>query len=217
MGGHIVSSIDINPEPDHRKVPDSSPISPFTDAASRRSVEHLSTAECWALMEAGSIGRLAVTGLDGVPDIFPVNYTVHDGSLYMKSAPGSKLADITVHPVAAFEIDGIDKGFHWSVVLRGDARRVAIDKEIRESGVQSLVSANPSAKYNYLRVSPSSISGRRFAERTETSTASPQQAIVKPPVDSQEPTRSYEETVQRTHSNFPVAQPPVPIAHFPPL
>ncbi len=129
-------------------------------------VEHLKTAECWRLIEAGSFGRLAVEGLDGIPDVFPLNYTVHDGSIYIRSAPGSKLMAIAVHPVAAFEIDGEQDGFRWSVVLRGSARRLAIDKEIRESGVQSLVSSSPTAKYNYICVTPSSVSGRRFVDQS---------------------------------------------------
>ncbi len=158
-------------------------------------VERLTTAECWELLEADSLGRLAVEGLDGMPDLFPVNYTVHEGSLYIRTARGSKLTALTVHPVAAFEIDGEQDGVRWSVVLRGSARRLEIDKEIRESGVHALVSAIPTGTYNFICVTPLSVTGRRFAaEPGPTSDA-----------------------VARAHpSDRPRQQQPTAIAHFPP-
>ena len=180
-------------------------------------VEHLKTAECWMLIEAGSFGRLAVEGLDGIPDVFPLNYTVHDGSIYIRSAPGSKLMAIAVHPVAAFEIDGEQDGFRWSVVLRGSARRLAIDKEIRESDVQSLVSSSPTAKYNYICVTPSSVSGRRFVDQRGDPSPAQNPAISQPPTSAHEPTRPYEDTVAWPPSDSLRPQRPVPIAHFPPL
>ena len=187
------------------------PPSQTTERPEPGTIEHLSTAECWRLIEAGSFGRLAVEGLDGNPDVFPLNYTVHDGSIYIRSAPGSKLMAIAVHPVAAFEIDGEDDGFRWSVVLRGSARRLAIDKEIRESGVQALVSSSPTAKYNYICVTPSSVSGRRFA--TATAEDPP---ILKDPTSAHEPTRPYEDTVQWPDPDSLDVERPLPIAHFPP-
>ena len=38
-------------------------------------------------------------------DLFPVNYLAHDGALYFRSAPGSKLAQITANRKVAFEVD----------------------------------------------------------------------------------------------------------------
>jgi len=179
-------------------------------------VEHLSTTECWRLMEAGSFGLLAVEGLDGIPDVFPLNYTVHDGSVYIRSAPGSKLVAIAVHPVAAFEIDGEHDGLRWSVVLRGAARRLAIDQEIRESGVQALVSSSPTAKHNYICLTPSSISGRRFGDQSRVSSRAQDTSILKRPTSAHEPTRPYEDTLAWTHPDSDSPLRPVPIAHFPP-
>jgi len=125
-------------------------------------VERLATTECWSLIEARSFGRLAVDGADGMPNVFPVNFTVHDGSIYIRSAPGSKLVAIAQHPVAAFEIDGEDARFRWSVVLRGGARRLTTDVEIRESGIKALPTSTPAQKFNYICVTPTTISGRRF-------------------------------------------------------
>jgi nitroimidazol reductase NimA-like FMN-containing flavoprotein (pyridoxamine 5'-phosphate oxidase superfamily) len=55
----------------------------------QQGVEHLTTTECWRLLESVSLGRLAVEGPEGIPDVFPVNFTVHSGSVYLRSAPGS--------------------------------------------------------------------------------------------------------------------------------
>ena len=165
--------------------------------------------------EAQSVGRLAVIGVDGLPDIFPVNYTVHDGSLYIRSAPGSKLRATTVRPVGAFEIDGEDPLSYWSVVIRGSAMRVETDSEIRAAGVRTLVSLSPTAKYNYLRVTPVSIAGRRFGKNSGA-TADPVEEISKASATGPEPRflRGPTESPRRGTSS---ATQPIPIAHFPPL
>lgn len=124
--------------------------------------QELGTAECWTLLESASIGRLAVTGLDGAPDVFPLNFTVHNGSLYARSAHGAKVLDIATRPEAALEIDGEDDASHWSVVVRGAATTVVKDAEIRESGVLRLGSANPASKPHVIRLTPTTVTGRRF-------------------------------------------------------
>jgi len=180
------------------------------------SVKHLSTAECWELVEARSFGRLAVAALDGMPDVFPLNYTVHDGSIYIRTARGSKLKAISVHPVAAFEIDGEDDGFYWSVVLRGSARRVAMDSELHESGVLTLISASPTSKHDFICVTPVSITGRRFAVEKQGASVPRNPPIWRKPVSAQEPTRPYEDTTTFPDVGHPASQRPTPISHFPP-
>ena len=197
-------------------VPTLPPPADFAPNRAREAVEYLTTAECWALVEARAFGRLAVSALDGMPDVFPLNYTVHDGSIFMRSAPGSKLMSIAVHPYAAFEIDGEDRGLRWSVVLRGAARRLAVDKEIRESGVQSLVSYSPTAKFNYVCVTPTSISGRRFAECSENRLSPLDDSIIRRPHAVHEPSRNYEDTVMWRDADTSREQAPVPIPHLAP-
>ncbi|WP_076708782.1 pyridoxamine 5'-phosphate oxidase family protein [Microbacterium oleivorans] len=186
-----------------------------TGRGSRDKVLRLTTAQCWSLVEGSSVGRLAVIGVDGMPDIFPVNYAVHGGSVYIRSAPGSKLLATTVHPVGAFEIDGEDSTSHWSVVLRGAAESVETDSEIRAAGIRTLVSLSPTAKYDYLRVTPVSIAGRRFAKRVVTRDAA-QSEIPKVPAAGSEPAspENPSETRRRGASR---ARQPVSIAHYPPL
>jgi nitroimidazol reductase NimA-like FMN-containing flavoprotein (pyridoxamine 5'-phosphate oxidase superfamily) len=178
-------------------------------------VEHLTTTECWRLLESSSLGRLAVEGSGGVPDVFPVNFLVHSGSLYLRSGPGSKMMDIAAHPGVAFEIDGEDPLSHWSVVIKGSAQRLDSDAEIHESGVEKLASASPTAKDDFIRITPASVTGRRFrkdagapaeassdAARTTTGAHHP----IRPPAGDE---------------GWPGSKPaptngPIPIPHFPP-
>jgi nitroimidazol reductase NimA-like FMN-containing flavoprotein (pyridoxamine 5'-phosphate oxidase superfamily) len=127
-------------------------------------IEDLSEPACWALLGVARVGRLAVTAVDGI-DIFPVNFMVGDGVVYFRSAPGQKLVDVAANPIVAFEVDGVVDRRRWSVVVRGGAHRLSSDSEIEASGVQHLKSYSPANKWNYVRITPSSISGRRFTAR----------------------------------------------------
>ncbi|MGV8897315.1 MAG: pyridoxamine 5'-phosphate oxidase family protein [Rhodoglobus sp.] len=130
-------------------------------------VDELDTDECWALLEAAPVGRLAARAGDGV-DIFPVNFTVKDGAVYLRSAPGSKLVDITNASSVAFEIDGSRRRTHWSVVIHGEAKRMSYDTDIVHSGVLELATMTSSSKWNYIQITPSSITGRRFKQTRDT-------------------------------------------------
>ncbi len=55
-------------------------------------VEVLAAEECWRLLALGRVGRLAVSGDDGGPDVLPVNYLTHDGAIFFRTAPGASCA-----------------------------------------------------------------------------------------------------------------------------
>ncbi len=122
----------------------------------------ISLDECWARLEEESLGRLAVGTAEGV-EIFPINFLVHDRALYMRTAPGCKLVELTRNPIVAFEIDGRRVGTRWSVVVKGEARRLTSDTEIEASGILALHTATPTAKWNYVRISPDSVTGRQVS------------------------------------------------------
>lgn len=126
---------------------------------------HLSTAECWTLIEGESVGRLAIVRDDGGPDLFPVNIASYEGAVYFRTASDTKVVRLTTHPAAAFEVDGHDDEGWWSVVLRGRAVRLADPAEIERSGVSRLLTASPRYKPHVFRLTPDSITGRRFADR----------------------------------------------------
>ena len=124
-------------------------------------LEVLGEEESWHLLASTDLARLAVSIDDGV-DIFPINYVVADRVIFFRTAPGSKLMDLTAHPIVALETDGTHNRHRWSVVVKGSAVRLGSDEEIEASGVLSLHSLVPTEKWNYVRITASSITGRQF-------------------------------------------------------
>ena len=79
----------------------------------------LDATEANALLARNHVGRLAYSFHNRV-DIEPIHYVFADGALYMRTAPGSKLATLAHSPWVAFEVDEIDGPFDWrSVVVHG--------------------------------------------------------------------------------------------------
>lgn len=107
------------------------------------------------------MGRLAIATDHGA-EVFPVNHLVRDGTVVLRSAPGTKMLELARHPEVAFEVDGRRGRRTWSVVLRGRAERMDNDADIAESGVRGLRTDHPGEKFNYVRIRPDDVSGRRF-------------------------------------------------------
>jgi len=128
----------------------------------------LDVAECWRLLEAQTIGRLA-TSTDHGPRIWPVNYRVRERSLIFRSAPGSKVSDIGRDPRVAFEIDGLESGLHWSVVVLGTARVVDRDVPGPRTERDELHPVAPGPKPVLFTIDPESVSGLRFVSALEPS------------------------------------------------
>ena len=124
-------------------------------------LEVLGEEQSWHLLASADLARLAVS-IDGGVDIFPINYVVADRVIFFRTAPGSKLMDLTAHPIVALETDGTHNRRRWSVVVKGSAVRLGSDEEIEASGVLSLHSLVPTEKWNYVRITVSSITGRQF-------------------------------------------------------
>ncbi|MDP9027517.1 MAG: pyridoxamine 5'-phosphate oxidase family protein [Actinomycetota bacterium] len=130
-------------------------------AGTQWEIEHLDVERCRHLLRTHELGRLAVRR-DETVDIFPLNYLVFDDQLFFRSAPGSKLAELSASPQVAFEIDGRSGRQLWSVVVHGVARRLSSDEEIQRSGIETLRAAHPSDKSNFVTISTDSLSGRQF-------------------------------------------------------
>jgi nitroimidazol reductase NimA-like FMN-containing flavoprotein (pyridoxamine 5'-phosphate oxidase superfamily) len=65
------------------------------------------------------VGRIAFAFRDRV-DIEPIHYVYHEGWIYMRTGPGSKLSKLAHSPWVAFEVDEVDGVFDWrSVVVHG--------------------------------------------------------------------------------------------------
>jgi nitroimidazol reductase NimA-like FMN-containing flavoprotein (pyridoxamine 5'-phosphate oxidase superfamily) len=129
--------------------------------ATPSSAEALEPAECWTLLGSTGIARLAVVDEQGA-DIFPINYLVTGETLFFRSAPGTKIVSLTRQPGVALETDGTVDRKRWSVVVRGEVRRLADDAEIEASGVLDLPTMTDSDKWNYFEITPRTVTGIRF-------------------------------------------------------
>ena len=121
----------------------------------------LSEDETWKLIEGTKHGRLVVT-VAGEPDIFPVNYAVDNRKLYLRTAPGNKLAELTINSKVLFETDGILSEEAWSVVVRGTARVLEQSADIAAAESLGLKPWVPTLKDFYVEIEPTSVSGRHF-------------------------------------------------------
>jgi nitroimidazol reductase NimA-like FMN-containing flavoprotein (pyridoxamine 5'-phosphate oxidase superfamily) len=121
----------------------------------------LSEERCWNLLARRELGRLALDA-DGEPDIFPVNYVVDGRSLLFRTAQGSKLFELTVNDEVIFEVDAHTDTDAWSVVVRGRAHRLDTSDEVRAADTLPLTPWVPTLKYNYVRITPSALTGRAF-------------------------------------------------------
>ena len=129
----------------------------------RTGLEELDEQQCWELASQRSIGRLAVS-VGNKPDVFPVNYVVHDGTIIVKTSAGLKLAAATIGPGVAFEVDALDEQTHtgWSVVFRGVATEIEALDDIIEAESLGIQTWADSDKRRFLRITPSVITGRRI-------------------------------------------------------
>ncbi len=129
-------------------------------------VTRLTDPECWSQLSEQELGRL-VTYAGGVLDIFPVNYTVDRQCIVFRTAEGSKLTELTINDEVLFEVDQYTDVDAWSIVVRGRAHRLATTEDVAQADTLPLKPWIPTLKYNYVRIVPTSISGRVFQRGEE--------------------------------------------------
>lgn len=132
----------------------------FTHADGNPVLE-LDDEQSWKLLDATQHGRLVVS-VAGEPDIFPVNYLTSDRRIYLRTAPGNKLAQLTINSRVLLETDGVLSDEAWSVVLRGTARVLTNSSELAAVEGLGLKSWVPTLKDFYVEIEPVSVSGRHF-------------------------------------------------------
>lgn len=124
----------------------------------------LTTGECRALLGSHGVGRLAVVMGTG-PEIVPVNYSVVDEAIVIRTAPGAAPASADGRPVA-FEVDRIDDAFSrgWSVVVRGVARAVTDPRQQRRYAEKAHSKPWAGGQRDlWLRIEPGMVTGRRIS------------------------------------------------------
>lgn len=129
-------------------------------------ITYLTDEECFARLAGHELGRL-VTHAGDVLDIFPVNYTLDGRAVIFRTAEGSKLTELTVNDEVLFEVDDHTAAEAWSVIVRGHAQRLETSDEVRAADELPLKPWIPTLKYNYVRIVPTTVSGRRFLRGEE--------------------------------------------------
>lgn len=124
-------------------------------------IEELPEQECWAILDRVRFGRLAMAPM-GDPDIFPVNFLVDGRTVLMRTAAGTKLADLVINSAVAVETDGQEGDVAWSVIAKGRARMVDSFTEAYAKDEMHLQTWLPSDKPIYVEITVETISGRRF-------------------------------------------------------
>ncbi len=128
-------------------------------------IEVLTESDCWLLLRTVQLGRLAVSTAAGV-DIFPINFVVDRGTVVFRTAAGTKLSAALSDQPVAFEADGKEGETNrcWSVVLHGKASEVRYLDETLDAMRLPLTPAAGTSKPRFLRISPHTVTGRRFAD-----------------------------------------------------
>lgn len=127
------------------------------------SVRDLTEDEAWEFLGLQPVGRLATAAV-GEPEVFPVNFAVSDRRIFVRTAPGSKLAEIAINGRIAFEADQLGPDLAYSVVVKGTAEILTEDHDITDAEATGLLTyQDEEIKDIWLRITPTLISGRRFA------------------------------------------------------
>lgn len=124
----------------------------------------LSKTECETLLRAGVVGRVAVAAPDG-PHILPINYSVVDDAIVVRTSPYSLLGTHGRDAILAFEIDQFDYEYQrgWSVMARGRSEVVQDPGELEH--IRSVWAPHPWAagvRPLFIRMRWSELTGRQL-------------------------------------------------------
>jgi hypothetical protein len=125
-------------------------------------VSELSALECWALLDGTTLGRLGVSVGDQ-PEIFPVDYHADGSTVLFRTAEGTKLHELLENHSVVFEVDSRDGDSAWSVTLKGTAEVLRALVDIDDADRRPLPEWHPTKPFVYVRIVPSTISGRRLS------------------------------------------------------
>ncbi|MBS1905841.1 MAG: pyridoxamine 5'-phosphate oxidase family protein [Actinobacteria bacterium] len=127
----------------------------------REPTQALSEDECWDRIRVAPYGRIAVAAADEI-DIFPINHAVLDGTIVFRTAPGTKLLELTIRQRVVFEIDGTDGDQVFSVAVKGTAEEIDRDADVLEAERTGVTPWAPEPKDRWVRIRPTTVSGRTF-------------------------------------------------------
>ena len=135
-------------------------------ATDRAGLEILHLGDCFGLLGSVPVGRIGFLA-GGEVVILPVNFLVDGQDVVFRTAPGSKLSSIEVGHYVGFEADAYDPATHsgWSVAASGLAEIVEDEDEVARLDALGLLTwGGKDASLVWVRIRPSSISGRRIPD-----------------------------------------------------
>lgn len=140
----------------------------------------LSYSECEGFLRAGVTGRVAMS-TPGGPQIVPVNYSVVDAAIIVRTSPYSVLGTYGRDTTLAFEIDHFDHANQrgWSVVARGRADVVHDQAELDH--IRAVWEPRPWAsgvRTLFLRIRWSELSGRQLGTGWDPRSEMPVRRVV---------------------------------------
>ena len=131
------------------------------DDTGDRLLTDLDTAECYRLATTEPVGRLVWTGSDG-PSVVPVNFTLENDTVLVRTAAYSALARECDDSRVAFEVDTYDPDSRlgWSVIMTGRASVGFV-----QPGAPAPDAWPVGAKAVQLTIAVDKVTGRRLRQR----------------------------------------------------
>lgn len=133
----------------------------MTDGNGRPPAREMRSAECWERIARAPYGRIVTTAA-GEIDIFPVNHGVDRFSIVFRTAPGTKLLELTISRQVVFEVDGIDGDEAFSVVVKGEADQFDRPADVAKAEQIGITPWAPGKKDRWVRITARDIQGRAF-------------------------------------------------------
>ena len=129
-------------------------------------VEVLDRAESLHMLESVRWGRYGWSLPEG-PRMLPVNYSVLDGNVYLRTELHGSISDASTGNAVAFEADELDDRLTsgWSVVVLGRAEQVEDPTEVASLFRRMREPWAPGSRPVLVRIVPTEITGRRFSRR----------------------------------------------------
>lgn len=124
--------------------------------------------DCTERLAEQSIGRLGYVD-DSWPTVVPVNYAMANGDIFIRSVPGAKLAAAQRSDIVCLEIDHFDPETHsgWSVLAHGPLEVISDPQTLRAAWDNDPEPWMTGDEWQWLRLSPLSLTGRELPARRD--------------------------------------------------
>jgi nitroimidazol reductase NimA-like FMN-containing flavoprotein (pyridoxamine 5'-phosphate oxidase superfamily) len=122
----------------------------------------LERAECEHLLTTQTVGRVGLGGER--PIVLPVVYTMFEGDIVFRTAPGAKLIAAALHATVAFEVDDLDERARegWNVDVIGELEEIVHRDVLARVQALDLPVWSTEVRDRFVRIRAEEITGRRL-------------------------------------------------------